>query len=119
MVIRIVASWYRLGQDQVCIEYFAMVLFISYKDYPPPNFDTQHPDGSGPLNGNVNVRTSETLSLVREIASASTVLLKNSNHALPLKAKNIHSMAVIGLDAQTPDPDCSLDECDTGVVTVG
>jgi hypothetical protein len=28
-------------------------------------------------------------------------------------------MAVIGLDALAPDPDCDLDECDTGVVTIG
>jgi len=38
---------------------------------------------------------------------------------LPLKAGSIKSMAIIGLDALTPDPNCMLDECDTGVVTVG
>lgn len=99
MATRILASWYRLGQDQ---------------DFPKPNFNTHTPDPSGP-----SVRTADTLSLVREIAGASTVLLKNSNKTLPLKAGSIKTMAVIGLDAQTPDPDCMLDECDTGVVTVG
>ena len=83
------------------------------------NFDAQTPSGTGPLNENVNVRSDNHTDLVREIAAASTVLLKNVDNALPLKLGNLNSMAVIGLDALTPDPYCSLDECDTGVVTVG
>ena len=87
--------------------------------YPPINFDVTHPDGSGPNNLNVNVRTNEHTSLVREIGGASTVLLKNANNVLPLNLGRIKTMAVIGLDAQTPDPNCNLNECDTGVITIG
>jgi beta-glucosidase-like glycosyl hydrolase len=56
MVIRIVSSWYKLGQDQ---------------DYPL--FDT-----------NRNVLSKERNELIRELAAKSIVLLKNENKTLPL-----------------------------------
>lgn len=36
---------------------------------------------------------------VRSLGAASTVLLKNQDHALPLQPKKIKSIAVIGTDA--------------------
>jgi beta-glucosidase len=68
---------------------------------------------------NVTVRSDAHTALVRQIAGASTILLKNSKQALPLAGKPIKSMAIIGLDALPPDPNCNLDQCDEGVVTVG
>ncbi|TFK63100.1 hypothetical protein BDN72DRAFT_848024 [Pluteus cervinus] len=68
MVTRVLASWFKLGQDM---------------GYPPVNFDVQKPDGSGPRNENVNVRTEGHVNLAKEIASASAVLLKNERVGYP------------------------------------
>ncbi|KAJ7858816.1 glycoside hydrolase family 3 protein [Mycena olivaceomarginata] len=62
MVTRILAPWYRLGQDS---------------GYPPVNFDAQHSDGSGANNLHVSVRSDAHTALAREIAADSAVLLKN------------------------------------------
>ena len=59
MAIRIVSTWYKLGQD---------------KGYPS-------------LGINRNVLDPKTNELAREFAAKSIVLLKNKNHTLPL-AKN-------------------------------
>lgn len=56
MVIRIISSWYKLGQDQ---------------DYPL--FDA-----------NRNVLSAKRNELIRELAAKSIVLLKNENKTLPL-----------------------------------
>ncbi|KAG6873646.1 hypothetical protein C0995_013153 [Termitomyces sp. Mi166 len=117
MVTRILASWYRLGQDS---------------GYPPVNFDAQHPDGSGSLNLNVSVRSDAHTALVREIASASAVLLKNNRttttgtpdgattRGLPLVAPRIKTMAVIGQDAKMPNPNCDdLNQCNDGTMSIG
>ncbi|KAJ8462076.1 hypothetical protein ONZ45_g18063 [Pleurotus djamor] len=66
MATKVLAGWFKLGQDS---------------GFPEPNFDAQHSDGSGPLNLHISVRSDEHTALVREIASASTVLLKNNNTA--------------------------------------
>ncbi|KAF8526195.1 glycoside hydrolase family 3 protein [Hysterangium stoloniferum] len=102
MVSNILAPWFRLGQDT---------------DYPPPNFDALKPDGSGPLNLHVNARSDAHTALAREIAGASSVLLKN-NGALPLKGAE-KTMAVIGLDSIAPEKGCTLDGCDGGTVVTG
>ena len=102
MVANVLASWFRLGQD---------------KGYPSPNFDAQKPDGSGPLNLNINVRSDAHTSLVREIAGASTVLLKNKG-ALPLKGTE-KTIAAVGLDIQAPEKGCLLNGCDGGTVCTG
>lgn len=121
MVTRILASFYRLGQDQVknILPLDAHQITKYHQDFPPPNFDAQNPDGSGSLNLNVNVRTDAHTELVRKIAGASTVLLKNAKNTLPLSGRSIKSMAIIGLDAAQPLASCNLGECDTGVVTIG
>ncbi|CAE6424546.1 unnamed protein product [Rhizoctonia solani] len=107
MVARSIAPWYRFGQDT---------------GFPATNFDAQKPDGSGSLNLNVNVRTAEHTSLVKEIASASAVLLKNSRtgasgRGLPLALPK--SIAIIGQDAKKGSTDCKLNECNDGTMSIG
>ncbi|KAG6812795.1 hypothetical protein H0H92_000427 [Tricholoma furcatifolium] len=117
MVARILASWYRLGQDS---------------GYPPVNFDAREPDGSGPLNLNVSVRSDAHTALAREIGSASAVLLKNNwttttgiptgenIRGLPLSASQINTMAIVGQDATMPNLDCNdLNECNDGTMNIG
>ncbi|KAF8638262.1 hypothetical protein AX17_002284 [Amanita inopinata Kibby_2008] len=114
MATRILAPWYRLGQDT---------------DYPAVNFNVQAPDGSGPLNQNVNVRSDAHTSLAREIASASVVLLKNNRSATPNGVamrglpitRNISTVAIIGQDAKLPNLKCAggLNECNDGTMTIG
>ncbi|KAJ7257802.1 glycoside hydrolase family 3 protein [Mycena rebaudengoi] len=113
MVSRVLAAYYRLGQDS---------------GYPAVNFDAQHSDGSGALNLGVSVRSAAHTALVREIGAASAVLLKNNRttvsgvttRGLPIAAARIKTMAVIGQDAMMPNLDCNdLGECNTGTVSVG
>ncbi|KAL0950462.1 hypothetical protein HGRIS_010410 [Hohenbuehelia grisea] len=115
MVSRVLAGWYRLGQDT---------------GYPSPNFDAQHSDGSGSLNENVSVRSSAHTALAREIVSASTVLLKNNRltlgtggptiRGLPVATSQVKNMAVVGLDAKMPGKDCGdLNTCNKGTITTG
>ncbi|KAG9091802.1 hypothetical protein FRC06_000379 [Ceratobasidium sp. 370] len=107
MVTRSLAPWYRFGQDS---------------GFPATNFDAQHPDGSGSLNLNVNVRVDSHTALVKEIASASAVLLKNSRTAsssvgLPLAIPK--TIAIVGQDAKKGPTDCKLNECNDGTMSVG
>jgi len=102
MVANVLASWFRLGQDT---------------GYPAPNFDAQKPDGSGPLNLNLNVRSDVHTSLVRKIGGASAVLLKNEG-VLPLKGTE-KTIAAVGLDIQAPQKGCLLNGCDGGTVSAG
>ncbi|KAJ7268203.1 glycoside hydrolase superfamily [Mycena haematopus] len=105
MITRILAPWYRLGQDS---------------GYPPVNFDAQHSDGSGSDNLNVSVRSAAHTSLAREIASNSAVLLKNTAGTLPFKTTAIKRVAIIGLDAIIPNLDCGdSNQCDDGTMTIG
>jgi len=118
MVSRILAPWYYLGQDS---------------GYPPVNFDTQHPDGTGPRNLDVSVRSAAHTALVREIGSASAVLLKNHRttttgspsgttiKGLPVAADRTKKIAIIGRDAKMPNLKCSggLNECNAGTMSIG
>lgn len=90
------------------------------QSYPAVNFDAQRPDGSGPDNENVVVRTAAHTALAREIAAASAVLLKNSKsgpRGLPLGQTK--TIAVIGQDAKMPTPDCDLNKCNDGTMVIG
>ncbi|KAF7972683.1 hypothetical protein HWV62_17240 [Athelia sp. TMB] len=102
MATRILAAWYLLGQDQ---------------NYPPVNFDSK--DSTSSINQHVNVQGNHA-SLIREIGAASTVLLKNTAGALPLKAPK--SIAVIGSDAG-PNPSgingCTDRSCNQGILAMG
>ena len=115
-VTRIVATWYKMGQD---------------KDYPLPNFSTNTEDAKGPLypgalfspsgvvNQFVNVQSDHNIT-ARAVAREAITLLKNEDNILPL-AKNA-SLRVFGTDAGT-NPDginaCADKGCDKGVLTMG
>ena len=82
-IISILAGWYFLGQDS---------------GFPEPNFNAWNLlDGT--KNQHVDVRD-DHWKIVREIATASIVLLKNTGSALPLK--NPRSIALVGSDASPP-----------------
>ncbi|CAE6533613.1 unnamed protein product, partial [Rhizoctonia solani] len=83
MVTRIIAGWYLTGQE---------------KGYPAVNFNTPTID-SGPLNLHVDVQ-GDHYKGIREMGAASTILLKNTKGALPLK-KPV-SLVAIGSDAAPP-----------------
>ncbi|KAG8999858.1 hypothetical protein FRB94_005883 [Tulasnella sp. JGI-2019a] len=91
MATRILAAWYLLGQDS---------------GYPAVNLGAS-------VQG-----THKTL--IRQIGSASIVLLKNTNAALPLKSPS--SIAIIGSDS-APNPaglnTCTDQGCDVGILAVG
>ena len=93
MATRILAAWYFVGRDNTSI---------------PINFDSWTLDTYGYenfiagenyrlINEHVDVRA-EHSNLIRQIGAASTVLLKNTNHALPLTGKE-KITAVFGSDA--------------------
>ena len=82
MATRIVAAWYKLGQD---------------KNFPKTTLDSFHLD-KAPY---VNVQ-SDHYKLVRSMGAASTVLLKN-NGILPLN-KSVKKVAFVGSDAAV-DPE--------------
>jgi beta-glucosidase len=78
------------------------------------------------------VRTAEHTALVREIGSASAVLLKNNRtttdgsptgittRGLPLAQSRIKTMAVVGQDAKMPNQNCGdLNECNDGTMSIG
>jgi len=80
---RILAGWYFLGQDS---------------GFPETNFYSWDPLDDT-RNKHIDVRD-DHWKIVREIAAASIVLLKNTGDALPLKKPR--SIAVIGSDAAPP-----------------
>ncbi len=79
MAVRILGAYFLTGQD---------------KDFPDVNFDAFHV--GGPNNSHVNVQ-GDHKEVIRKMGSASTILLKNVNGTLPLKAPK--SIAIIGSDA--------------------
>ncbi|KAF9557186.1 glycoside hydrolase family 3 protein [Agrocybe pediades] len=114
MVARILAPYYHLGQDS---------------GYPETNFDAQKPDGSGSRNLRVNVRSDAHTALAKEIAMASSVLLKNNRtvnsqgstvRGLPITKGVASSIAIVGQDAKMLNTNCNdLNECNDGTLTVG
>ncbi|KAL7413346.1 glycoside hydrolase superfamily [Mrakia frigida] len=80
MATRILSSWYLLGQDV---------------DFPATNFNGWDLTDEA-TNQHVNVQD-DHYKLIRQMGSSATVLLKNTNNALPLK--NPKSLLVIGDDA--------------------
>ncbi|KAK5798488.1 hypothetical protein VI817_004778 [Penicillium citrinum] len=116
MVTRIVATWYKLGQD---------------KDYPLPNFSTNTQDEKGPLypgalfspsgvvNQFVNVQSDHNIT-ARAVAREAVTLLKNEQGILPLRRND--SLKVFGSDAGgNPDGlnSCNDQGCNKGVLTMG
>ena len=93
MVTRIISAWYFVGRDNSSIP-------INFDSWTTDTFGNQHffaMDGYGLINEHVDVRD-EHANLVRQIGSASTVLLKNTNKTLPLTGKEKFT-AVFGSDA--------------------
>lgn len=78
---RIIAGWYLLHQDA--------------SSFPKTNFDAFQTDNEA-HNDHIDVQD-DHYKLVREIGAASTILLKNVRHALPLKKPR--SIVLIGSDA--------------------
>ncbi|KAI9785182.1 MAG: hypothetical protein M1839_000820 [Geoglossum umbratile] len=120
MAVRIMAAYYKVGQDQTNI---------------PTNFDSWTLDTYGYqhflvredytlVNQHVDVRNDPKIgshaALAREVAAKSVVLLKNFNNTLPLKKPR--QIAVIGEDAgEAPyGPNgCADRGCDSGTLAMG
>ena len=116
MVTRIVAAWYYVGRDkaQTPINFSSW----SQETYGPENFLAER--GFTTINEHVDVRGNHG-NLIRQIGSASTVLLKNVNNALPLTGKE-KLTAVFGNDAGS-NPNgpngCGDRGCDNGTLAMG
>ncbi|KAK4188229.1 glycosyl hydrolase family 3 N terminal domain-containing protein [Podospora australis] len=116
MVTRIVAAWYKLGQD---------------KDHPTPNFSSNTRDRNGLLypaallspigqvNWFVNVQADHYI-VARQVAQDAITLLKNNGSALPLSPSA--SLHVFGTAAQV-NPDgpnaCMNRACNKGTLGMG
>ncbi|CAI4211285.1 unnamed protein product [Parascedosporium putredinis] len=117
MATRIVATWYRFGQNE---------------DFPPPNFSTNTRDREGDLysaawpfsprgvvNEFVDVQADHHLT-ARQVAQDAITLLKNDDSLLPLTTAR--SIKVFGTGAQT-NPDgpnaCSDRNCNKGTLGQG
>ncbi|CAO0795662.1 unnamed protein product [Mucor circinelloides] len=77
MATRIVAAWYKMGQD---------------KGFPKTSINAFHREKAEYVNVQANHKK-----LVREMGAASNVLLKNSG-VLPLDTKKVKSVALVGSD---------------------
>ncbi|KAI7895368.1 glycoside hydrolase superfamily [Mucor mucedo] len=100
MAMRIVATWYKLGQD---------------KNFPKVSINSVDRDKASYLNVQRDHKK-----IVRQIGAASTVLLKNSG-VLPLDTK-IKSIALIGSDIKANDDginSCSDRGCSSGHLAQG
>lgn len=93
MVTRIVAAWYFVGRDKSQVP-------VNFDSWTLDTFGYQHyvaKEAFGLINEHVDVRA-EHSTLIRQIGSASTVLLKNNNSALPLTGREKFT-TVFGDDA--------------------
>ncbi|CAK5269088.1 unnamed protein product [Mycena citricolor] len=121
MAARVLAGYYLLGQEN---------------GYPAVSFGVQQSYGTTGLNENVNVRSATHLAIAREVAAASTVLLKNNRtssagagapagsgttlRGLPVALSQVKSIAIVGLDGIMPNVKCNdLNECNDGTLGVG
>ncbi|KAL9636565.1 MAG: hypothetical protein Q9164_002738 [Protoblastenia rupestris] len=93
MATRIVAAWYYVGRDKTSVP-------VNFASWTTDTFGYQHFFAKQVytlINEHVDVRD-EHAHLIRQMGSASTVLLKNTNKALPLTGKEKFT-AVFGGDA--------------------
>lgn len=91
--VRIIAAWYYVGRDHTSVP-------INFDSWTLDTYGYQHAVAKQNLrlvNEHVDVRGDHG-ALARTLASASTVLLKNTNNALPLTGKE-KLTAVFGDDA--------------------
>lgn len=75
VAIRILAGYYLTHQDS--------------PSFPPVSFDAFHPDHED-VNDHIDVQTDDHEKLVRDLGSASVVLLKNERGALPLGGNSVN-----------------------------
>ncbi len=115
MVTRIMSAYFKVGRDSVRVP-------TNFNSWSSETFGYIHPqasEGYQQINYHVNVQADHAR-LCREIAGASTVLLKNVNGALPLKKPK--SIAVIGEDAHDnpggPNS-CGDRGCNQGTLAMG
>ena len=95
MCVRIIAAWYLVGRDNPSIG-----VPINFDSWTLDTYGYQHffaSEGYNLINEHVDVRDEHT-KLIRQIGSASTVLLKNNNSVLPLTGQEKFT-AVFGYDA--------------------
>jgi len=115
MVVRLMSAYFKVGRDtaRVPINFNSWTLNTTGYLHPEADLDYQQ------VNWHVNVQDNHA-ALIREIGGASTVLLKNTNNALPLNRPQ--SVAVIGEDAHD-NPDgpnsCGDRNCDIGTLAMG
>lgn len=116
MATRIIAAWYFVGRDNATVP-------INFGSWTPDTYGYEYfiaNQGYGLVNEHVDVR-GEHSNLIRQIGAASTVLLKNTNHALPLTGKEKFT-AVFGEDAGSNEygPNgCPDRGCDNGTLAMG
>ncbi|KAI0490865.1 beta-glucosidase-like protein [Xylaria cf. heliscus] len=117
MATRVVATWYKLGQDAA--------------DYPPPNFSSNTADREGPLypgalfsptgvvNEYVDVQADHK-TVAKQVAQEAITLLKNADNLLPLATSA--PLFVFGTDAQA-DPkginSCTDKSCNRALLGMG
>lgn len=115
MASRIIAAWYYVGRDNSSVP-------INFDSWTSDTFGYQHflaKEGYNLVNEHVDVRA-EHRNLIRQIGSASIVLLKNLNNALPLTGKEKFT-AVFGSDAggNSYGPNgCPDRSCDNGTLAM-
>ena len=93
MCVRIMAAWYYVGRGNNSVP-------INFDSWTLDTFGNEYffaKEGYGLINEHVDVRD-EHANLIRQIGSASTVLLNNTNKALPLTGREKFT-AVFGDDA--------------------
>ena len=114
--VRIIAAWYYVGRDNAQVH-------INFDSWTSDTFSYQNyfaNEGYGLVNEHVDVR-GEHANLIRQVGSASIVLLKNVNNVLPLTGRE-KLTAVIGEDAgpNIYGPNgCADRGCDNGTLAMG
>jgi beta-glucosidase len=114
--VRIMSAYYLVGRDTTQVP----INFDSWtrNTFAPIHIAVESPIGL--VNEHVDVRDDHA-SLIREIGRASTVLLKNTNQALPLTGKE-RNFAVFGEDAgpnRYGANGCPDRGCDNGTLAMG
>ena len=110
---RILAAWYYVGRDNNTVD-------INFDSWTLDTYGYEHYFSNrsyGVINEHVDVRNEHGL-LIRQLGAASTVLLKNTNNALPLTG-NEKLTAVFGEDAgeNSEGPNgCADRGCDMGTL---
>jgi len=115
MVMRTMAAYFKVGRDTARVP-------VNFNSWNSSTFGYAHPqgpEGYEQINFHVDVQADHK-KLIREMGSASTVLLKNTGNVLPLKKPK--SIAVIGEDAHDNPAgpnSCGDRGCNSGTLAMG